>query len=66
MKNMQEQLKQLEKEAVAKVEGAQSLKEVNDVRVAYLGKKGRSQKCSGEWESFLLKKGRKWALWQMK
>ncbi|ASB87995.1 phenylalanine--tRNA ligase subunit alpha [Bacillus sonorensis] len=37
---MQEQLKQLEKEAVAKVEGAQSLKEVNDVRVAYLGKKG--------------------------
>lgn len=37
---MQEQLKQLEKEAVAKVEAAQSLKEVNDVRVAYLGKKG--------------------------
>ncbi|MDW6052815.1 phenylalanine--tRNA ligase subunit alpha [Bacillus paralicheniformis] len=37
---MQEELKRLEKEAVEKVEAAGSLKEVNDVRVAYLGKKG--------------------------
>ncbi|MFJ5965195.1 phenylalanine--tRNA ligase subunit alpha [Bacillus sp. NPDC093026] len=37
---MQETLKQLEQEAVAKVEAAGSLKEVNDIRVQYLGKKG--------------------------
>ncbi|WP_353854996.1 phenylalanine--tRNA ligase subunit alpha [Bacillus sp. Bos-x628] len=37
---MQETLKQLEQEAVAKVEAADSLKEVNDIRVQYLGKKG--------------------------
>ena len=37
---MQEELKRLEKEAVEKVEAAGSLKEVNDVRVEYLGKKG--------------------------
>ncbi|MEG0260804.1 MAG: phenylalanine--tRNA ligase subunit alpha, partial [Lysinibacillus sp.] len=37
---MEEQLKQLEQEALAKLEAATSLKELNDVRVAYLGKKG--------------------------
>lgn len=37
---MQETLKQLETEAIAKVEAASSLKEVNDIRVQYLGKKG--------------------------
>lgn len=36
---MQETLKQLETEAIAKVEAASSLKEVNDIRVQYLGKK---------------------------
>ena len=44
------------------MEAAGSLKEVNDVRVAYLGKRDRSQKCFGEWESCPLKKGRKWGL----
>lgn len=37
---MEQQLKQLEQEALAKIEAAVSLKELNDVRVAYLGKKG--------------------------
>ncbi len=44
---MQEELKRLEKEAVEKVEAAGSLKEVNDVRVAYLEKRDRSRKCFG-------------------
>ncbi|MGG3625951.1 phenylalanine--tRNA ligase subunit alpha [Bacillus gobiensis] len=37
---MKEELKQLEKEAFDKITSADSLKEVNEVRVAYLGKKG--------------------------
>ncbi|MDQ0224654.1 phenylalanine--tRNA ligase subunit alpha [Metabacillus niabensis] len=37
---MQEQLKQLQQEALDKIEQAQELKELNDIRVAYLGKKG--------------------------
>ncbi|MCY9135337.1 phenylalanine--tRNA ligase subunit alpha [Bacillus atrophaeus] len=37
---MEEKLKQLEHEAVEKVEAASSLKDVNDIRVQYLGKKG--------------------------
>lgn len=37
---MEQQLKQLEQEALAKIEAAANLKELNDVRVAYLGKKG--------------------------
>lgn len=41
---MQETLKQLETEAIAKVEATSSLKEVNDIRVQYLGKKVRLQK----------------------
>ena len=36
---MEEKLKQLELEAAEKVEAAGSLKEVNDIRVQYLGKK---------------------------
>lgn len=63
---MQETLKQLETEAIAKVEAASSLKEVNDIRVQYLGKKVRLQKCCAEWASFPLKKDQKWAHLQMK
>ena len=37
---MEQQLKQLEQEALAKIEAASNVKELNDVRVAYLGKKG--------------------------
>ncbi|RHW33442.1 phenylalanine--tRNA ligase subunit alpha [Lysinibacillus yapensis] len=37
---MEQQLKQLEQEALAKIQAASNLKELNDVRVAYLGKKG--------------------------
>ena len=37
---MEQQLKQLEQEALAKIEATSNLKELNDVRVAYLGKKG--------------------------
>ena len=34
---MEQQLKQLEQEALAKIEAASDLKALNDVRVAYLG-----------------------------
>jgi len=37
---VEQQLKQLEQEALAKLQAASNLKELNDVRVAYLGKKG--------------------------
>ncbi|MCH1627317.1 phenylalanine--tRNA ligase subunit alpha [Fredinandcohnia quinoae] len=37
---MQERLNELQQEAIAKVEAATNLKELNDIRVAYLGKKG--------------------------
>jgi len=37
---VEEQLKQLEQEALEKLQAASNLKELNDVRVAYLGKKG--------------------------
>src|SRR6476660_2602950 len=37
---MREQLEGLKQEALAKVTAAQSEKELNDIRVAYLGKKG--------------------------
>lgn len=63
---MQEELKRLEKEAVEKVEAAGSLKEVNDVRVAYLGKKGPITEVLRGMGSCPLKKGRKWAPWRTK
>ncbi|KIL43788.1 phenylalanine--tRNA ligase subunit alpha [Jeotgalibacillus soli] len=37
---MEERLKQLQQEAIGRVEDAQALKALNEVRVAYLGKKG--------------------------
>ncbi|WP_071460328.1 phenylalanine--tRNA ligase subunit alpha [Bacillus massilinigeriensis] len=37
---MQERLKELQAEAIEKVAGAADLKELNDIRVAFLGKKG--------------------------
>ncbi len=37
---MQERLKELQQEAIQKVEQSSNLKELNDIRVAYLGKKG--------------------------
>lgn len=37
---MEAQLQQLKEEAIRKIEAAQNVKELNDVRVAYLGKKG--------------------------
>lgn len=37
---MEQQLKQLEQEALAKIADAADLKALNEVRVAYLGKKG--------------------------
>lgn len=57
---MEEKLKQLEQEALEQVEAASSLKVVNDIRVQYLGKKGRLQKCCAEWASFLLRNAQKW------
>lgn len=41
---MQERLKELQAEALAKVEKASDLKELNEIRVAYLGKKARLRK----------------------
>lgn len=38
---MEQKLKDLQGEALAKIEQAEDLKSLNDVRVAYLGKKGR-------------------------
>jgi phenylalanyl-tRNA synthetase alpha chain len=37
---MQERLKELQQEAIQSIEQSSSLKELNDIRVAYLGKKG--------------------------
>ncbi len=37
---MQEKLKQLQEEALTKIEASADLKELNEIRVAYLGKKG--------------------------
>ncbi len=37
---MEQKLKQLQTEAISKVDVATDLKELNDIRVAYLGKKG--------------------------
>ena len=37
---MEAQLQQLKEEALQKIEASQNVKELNDVRVAYLGKKG--------------------------
>lgn len=37
---MQERLNELQNEAIGKIEAATNLKELNDIRVAYLGKKG--------------------------
>ncbi len=37
---MQERLKELQEEALQKIEQSSGLKELNDIRVAYLGKKG--------------------------
>lgn len=37
---MKERLKELQQEAIAKIEAATDLKALNDVRIAYLGKKG--------------------------
>ena len=37
---MQERLQELQEEALEKITAASNLKELNDIRVAYLGKKG--------------------------
>ncbi|MDP4169640.1 MAG: phenylalanine--tRNA ligase subunit alpha, partial [Bacillota bacterium] len=37
---MQERLNELQEEALKKIEESTNLKELNEVRVAYLGKKG--------------------------
>lgn len=37
---MEAKLKQLQEEALQKIEAAEGLKELNDIRIAYLGKKG--------------------------
>lgn len=63
---MEEKLKQLELEGAEKVEAAGSLKEVNDIRVQYLGKKGRLQKFSAAWANCPPKSARKWERSPMK
>ena len=49
---MQETLKQLETEAIAKVEAASSLKEVNDIRVQYLGKRSDYRSAARNGQAF--------------
>lgn len=41
---MEQQLKQIEQEAIEKIAACMNLKELNDVRVQYLGKKGPLRK----------------------
>ena len=57
---MQERLLELQEEALQKVAAASELKELNEVRVAYLGKKGRLQRYYAEWGNYQLKNVRKW------
>ena len=59
---MEEQLKQLEQEALAKIEANANLKELNEVRVAYLGKKGPITDLLKGWANYQLKNVRKWVL----
>lgn len=49
---MQERLKELQQEAIQSIEQSSSLKELNDIRVAYLGKKDQSRKYFVEWVNF--------------
>ena len=63
---MEQKLKQLQTEAISKVDVATDLKELNDIRVAYLGKKGPITEVLRGWENFLQKSVRKWESWLMK
>lgn len=56
---MQEELTKLRDEALQKVREATDLKQLQNIRVQYLGKKDRLPKFFAEWESFRKKNGRK-------
>jgi hypothetical protein len=62
---MKERLKELQQEAIAKIETATDLKALNDVRVAYLGKKGPSRRFCVEWGNYRLRSVLSWEHWQM-
>lgn len=42
---MEQQLKQIEQEAIEQIAACTNLKELNDIRVKFLGKKAPSRKC---------------------
>lgn len=52
---MKERLQELQQEAIVKIDDSKDLKALNDVRVAYLGKKDQLQKYFAEWGNYLLK-----------
>lgn len=57
---MQERLEELQKEALQKIETATNLKELNDVRVAYLGKKDLLLRYYVVWVNYQQKNVQKW------
>ena len=57
---MEAQLELLKVEALAKIEAASDVKALNEVRVAYLGKKGPITDLLKGMGKFLLKNVRKW------
>ena len=57
---MEAQLEQLKEEALAKIEAASDVKALNEVRVAYLGKKGPITDLLKGMGKLRLKNVRKW------
>lgn len=59
---MEQKLKELEMKALEEVKAASGLKELNQVRVSYLGKKDRLPKYCEAWVNCQRKSGQKWEL----
>lgn len=57
---MEARLKELKQKALELIEEAKELKGLNDVRVAYLGKKVRLQKYYAAWGNYLQKSVHVW------
>lgn len=57
---MEARLKELKQKALELIEEAKELKGLNDVRVAYLGKKARLQKYYAAWGNYLQKSVHGW------
>ena len=53
---MLEELKQLKQEIMEKCDQVSTTKELNEIRVEYLGKKGPIQAMSSKWVVYLLRR----------